>query len=305
MIDLHIHTTNSDGAYTTTQVLARVRELKLKAISITDHDTLAAYDELPADPGVEIVPGIELSAFYGSKLVHLLGYFFDVPVSRVPCAVSPDREERGTQDEELAQRDQGHWDGLADYLARARKRTQDTVRHICDHLREKEGIPVSYEELVEKGADKPTLALLALRLLTRGHAKNWREVGAVWGRIHRELENSYPPPSVEEGIGVLREAKALVVIAHPGSLPMDGAKLGEGAIKELTALGLQGLEVYHKRHKPADVEFYRGLAAQLSLATSGGSDAHCRGKQPEIGVVPVDDAILDKMREHHTKGYGA
>ncbi len=297
MIDLHIHTTCSDGAFTVQQVIDRSKELALKAISITDHDTLDGYRDLPADPGLEIVPGIELSTFYGGKLVHLLGYFFGVHVSRVPCAVCQSDKEHRTQDT-------GHWKGLTDYLIKVRKRNQDVLKHICDHLREEEGIPVTYEELLKKGAVRPTLALLALRLLSRGYAKDWREVGAVWGRIHRELEGKYPPPAIEAGIKVLKEARALIVVAHPGSLPMNGKGLAEDGVVELKEMGVHGLEVYHKRHKPEDSVFYKSLAKKHQLAVSGGSDAHCRGKEPEIGCVSVEDGVLDLLRQRFAQIYG-
>ena len=261
MIDLHLHTTFSDGAYTLEQVLAAAREAKLKAISITDHDTLAAYRHMPPSPGVEIIPGIELSCFWHQQLMHLLGYFLDVergtpntehggasPVSRVLSA--------GSQ--------------LHTYLQRARERNQDIVRDVCDHLREKEGIPVHYEELLEKKAGNPTLALLALRLLTRGHAKDWREVGAIWGRIHRELENRHPPPRIEDGIAALRDAQALIVVAHPGSLAMSNSELDREEVSVLKEMGIQGLEVYHKRHNAVQSERYLALAGEMGLAISGG-----------------------------------
>ncbi len=281
MIDLHLHTTYSDGAFTVQQVIARSKELALKAISITDHDTLEVYGRLPADPGLEIVPGIELSCFWQKRLIHLLGYFLTAGrASRVTSRVS--------KNDPMA--------SLDHYLIKVRKRNQDVLKHICDHLREKEGIPVTYEELREKGVARPTLALLALRLLSRGYAKDWREVGAVWGRIHRELEGKYPPPAIESGIKALKEARALIVVAHPGSLPMGGKGLAEDEVVELKELGVHGLEVYHKRHKPEDSVFYKSLAKKHQLAVSGGSDAHCRGKEPEIGCASVADGVLDLLR---------
>ncbi len=269
--------------------------MKLTAISITDHDTLVAYKHLAEEPGLAIVRGIELSCFWHEQLMHLLGYFLDVGrASRVTSRVSASGPET---------RDPGHATKLEAYLVRAKQRNRDIVRAVCDHLREKEKIPVSYEELLEKKAGNPTLALLALRLLTRGHAKDWREVGAVWGRIHRELENKIPPPTIEEGISVLRSSGALIVVAHPGSLAMTNKKLERQQVRELKEMGIHGLEVYHKRHKPEDNKLYLGLAAEMGLAISGGSDAHCRGKEPEIGCVEVGDDVLDRLRTKYAELY--
>jgi len=281
MIDLHIHTTYSDGAYSVEEVLAYARQLGLSAISVTDHDTLEAYKELGVVPGLEVVKGIELSSQWQGRLVHLLGYWLG------------DSGALGDSTPPL----------LREYLVRANKRNVDVVRHICDHLREAEGIPVTYEELVAQGAERPTLALLALRLLTRGHAKNWRQVGITWGKIHQQLENKFPAAGIEEGIEALTRARALIVLAHPGSLPMKGDGLSAEQIESLCGLGVHGLELYHKRHGDEAIELYGRIAAELGLVISGGSDAHCRGKEPDIGSVAVDESVLAAMKERYREIY--
>jgi 3',5'-nucleoside bisphosphate phosphatase len=246
-IDLHTHSTASDGTDPPAQVMRRAREAGLDVVALTDHDTLAGLPEarraLP--PGLELLTGMELSCRLDGRSVHMLAY-----------GVDPANAELAAECAAIVE-------------ARAGR-----ARRMVDRLREL-GVGITWPQVE---------ALAAGGLVGRPHiARAMVEAGAIerpdqaftdeWigagGRAH---VSRYAPDPVA-AIGLIRAAGGAAVLAHPGA-PSRAAKLSDETIAGLAAAGLAGLEVAHPDHDFAQRERLGALAASLDLVPCGGSDDH-------------------------------
>ncbi|MCB2231424.1 PHP domain-containing protein [bacterium] len=273
-IDLHMHTTCSDGKKTPSELLAMVRRSGVAAFAVTDHDTLDGFREIrdllePGDP--ELVPGIELSAKIGDRDVHLLAYLFD-----------PDHP------------------GLNLQLEEFRKKRERRGRMIVERLEEL-GLSVPFEE-VEKAAGEGVIGRphIAEAMVASGAIHTYEEA------FRKYISNSgpaYVPKSKMtpgEAINLTHEAGGVAVLAHPfiddmyEQLPM------------LVRHGLDGIEIYHYSHKSSDVDRARELARRYDLLPSGGSDFHGReSRNSIIGSSPVPMAFLDDLKTRALQIRGA
>ena len=245
MIDLHTHTTASDGRCTPPELVARAAAARVTVLSVTDHDTLAGCDPAAAacaDAGLEFVPGIEITAIRAGIDVHVLGYFID---------------RRST--------------ALLAFLADQRRRRLDRVRQMILRLG-KCGIELDAEAILQPGIGDPSRSVgrpwIARALVQRGHCATTGEAFERWlgrGRPAHVARIAAPP---EEIFTRIHEAAGIASLAHPGVLGHDDW------IPEFTSAGLDALEAYHSRHDAERTRHYLALAEQLGLAVSGGSDYH-------------------------------
>jgi 3',5'-nucleoside bisphosphate phosphatase len=246
-IDLHSHSTASDGTDPPAEVMRRARAAGLDVIALTDHDTLAGHDEarraLP--PGLTLVPGMELSCRLGGHSVHLLAYHVD------PAQA------------ELAEELQAM---TADRLRRARE--------MVGKLREL-GVDVTWEQVAAIAGDavvgRPHLAraMVAAGAIAgpeQAFSPDWIGAG---GRAYVSRYGLDP----ERAIRLVSAAGGVSVLAHPGS-PQRGWVIGDEAVERLARAGLGGLEVAHSDHDQAERLRLARLAGALGLAASGGSDDH-------------------------------
>ena len=245
MIDLHLHTTASDGTLSPADLVARAAAAGLTVISITDHDTLAGIPEgrLAADGhGLRLINGVEITGVEDGRDVHLLAYFFDPDAPDLIAFLGRQRADRIRRLREIAQR----LDALG-FGIQLQPLLQGTT-------------PASGRSL-----GRP---LLADALVAAGHARDRNDA------FDRLLGNSGPAyvPRVgatpDEVIAIVRRAGGLVSLAHPGLTRQDAL------IPRLAAAGLAALEVRHSDHDQETEERYRGLAVRYGLAVSGGSDFH-------------------------------
>lgn len=240
-VDLHAHSTASDGALAPRAAVRTAHAAGLAAFALTDHDTLAGIAEAQAEAdavGLRLVPGVELSVHQDGVEVHLLG---------------------------LHVRDV---DALQARLVRYRDHRRDRAEEMVARLNGV-GVPVTMEQV---------LAVAAGGAIGRPHvAKAIIALGAV--KDSREAFDRYlaagKPAYVEkvrleiaDGIALVHEAGGIAVIAHPGP---DGRR---ERIEPLVALGLDGLEVRHPSHSAEDTKRLAALAAHFDLVPSGGSDWH-------------------------------
>jgi predicted metal-dependent phosphoesterase TrpH len=275
MIDLHAHTTASDGSLTPTELVALARETGLSALGVTDHDTvggLAEATEAARGTGLELVPGVELSVDYPHGQFHLLGYFVDFT--------------RGPLLERLQY--------LQDYRFR---RNEKMVELMQQH-----GLPITMEDIAREAGGKvigrPHMALAMVR---KGL------VGSTQEAFDRYLADGRPChlPKVKllpaDAIALLHSAGAVTILAHPKYLQIsDSAELRT----ELVAFkeqGLDGIEVYYSQHTEAETALYQQFARELDFTISGGSDFHGRSKPTvKLGVVyqraGVPDEVMDGLR---------
>lgn len=263
MIDLHLHTTASDGALAPRDLVRRAAAAGLTIISVTDHDTLAGLREAAGaarELGMTCVPGIEITAVEEDRDVHVLGYFFD------PAAASLDR-----------------------FLKAQRADRVRRVREMCERLAAA-GMDVRADpalsappETSERSIGRPAIADALVR------AGLARDRDDAFERFIGRGGPAYVPRhgiSVAEVVQIIRAAGGVASLAHPVLASLDHR------IPELARAGLGALEARHSDH-PADVEArYRALAAELSLSVSGGSDFHgddsANGRS--LGVVTLEEA---------------
>ncbi|MQA88432.1 MAG: PHP domain-containing protein [Streptosporangiales bacterium] len=245
-IDLHSHSDASDGTEPPAEVVRRARAAGLDILALTDHDTVAGHREAAAalPPGLTLVPGVELSCLDEGSSVHLLGYLFD-----------PDEPE------------------LAAELERIRGDRARRGREMVDRL-VRLGVPVSWAQ-VQRIAGRAAVG--------RPHiAQAMVEAGAVPGVADafttewiaaggRAYVGRYGP-APDRAIRLVRRAGGVTVLAHPYA--ERGHVLGDDVLARLAEAGLDGVEVDHPDHEPADRTRLRGLARELGLVPTGCSDDH-------------------------------
>ena len=244
MIDLHLHTTASDGLLPPAVLVSRAAEVGLQTISITDHDTCAGMIEAEAaarQHGVRLVPGAEITAIEDGRDVHLLAYFLD------------------PQDATLTR-----------FFAAQRANRERRVRDIGDRLATL-GCAIDVESLIASAAARGRTVgrpQIADALIESGHGLDRDDVFARLLGTGRPAFLPRHGPRPEDVIVLVRNAGGLVSMAHPGLTAMDHL------IPRLAAAGLESLEVRHSDHDVATEQRYRELAARYRLAVSGGSDFH-------------------------------
>ena len=241
MIDLHLHTTASDGLLQPSELVSRAAECGLHTISVTDHDTcagLAEADDVGRRLGLRLICGVEITAIEDGRDVHMLAYFIDPE--------SP---------------------ALLEFLRAQRAQRVERVRQIGRRLAGL-GYAVDVEALstaVGRSIGRPQIADALVRA---GHATDRDD---AFTRLLGAGRPAFVPrrgPTPEAVITVVREAGGLVSMAHPGLTAMDHL------IPRLAAAGLQALEARHSDHDRATEDRYRQLATEHELAISGGSDYH-------------------------------
>jgi len=253
MIDLHSHTTASDGTFSPAQLVEEARRVGLRILGITDHDTFSGYDQavpLARQAGLELVCGIELSTKLHAHSVHLLGYF----LNDLDPGLMAFRE----------------W--IRDLQQSRRERN---VRLVA-RLREL-GLDITMEEAEARGGGMTGRPHFARLLVEKGYVSNMQQ---AFDDFLDESAKGYVTrrePRFAEAAQRIRQAGGIASLAHPIRMREDLA----GVLPQLCADGLSAIEVYHSDHSPAQTELYLKLAAQNRLMVTGGSDFHGAAK-PEI-----------------------
>lgn len=262
--DMHVHTTASDGRTGPAAVVEEARRLGLKALAITDHDSVDGLQPALAAGaalGVRVVAGVELSTEWEEEEVHILGYF-------LPLA------------------DQG----LRAKLEGLRAGRERRARRMVERLNEL-GYRLELEEVRRQAAGgalgRPHVARV---LIEHGY------VGSVEEAFRKLLDRGKPAYvprekiTPETAVRWLRELGALPVLAHPGLLGRDEL------VEQLVPAGLVGLEVYYPEHSAADIDRYLALAARFGLAVTGGSDYHGGGEgRAALGSAGVSLSLLEEL----------
>jgi predicted metal-dependent phosphoesterase TrpH len=264
-IDLHIHTSLSDGRTSPSKVVEIVRAKALAAFAISDHDSLEAYHDLKSfvpgnDP--ELITGVELSAGQGGEDIHILGYFVDLNSKRLNEAINDFKSERN--------------------------------RRALKMLKElnKLGIDVSMNlvrEIAGKSAvGRPHIADALVRVnAVKNYESAFRKYIGHGGPAYIPKLNLTP----KDAISLIHQARGLAFLAHPG---IAGAVR---YIDEFVRYGLDGVEVFHPLHSSDMRNRLKNIAAERSLLASGGSDYHGRrGHYGMIGSQPVPAGLLETMK---------
>ncbi len=263
-VDLHAHTTFSDGLLSPEALVARASEKRLAALAVTDHDTVDAVPRAraAAAAALELIPGIEMSTAFDGADLHILGYY-----------INPD-------DGPLRERLQGF----------QREREQRALA-IVERLRAL-GAPVDPEAVLELagpgvvGRPHVAAALVSAGLVTDIDEAFERYLGA-------QAPAYVPRPAFgpSEAIALIHAADGVSVLAHPGT------QMPDSVIERLRAAGLRGIEVWHPQHGAATVRRYRALAQRLGLLETGGSDFHGEHRSVDLGELPVPVTVLDPLKQ--------
>jgi predicted metal-dependent phosphoesterase TrpH len=254
LVDLHLHTTASDGRCTPREVVDRAAAAQVSVLAVTDHDTVGASAEVGRHAqahGIETIAGIEITAVEDGRDVHLLGYFLDVA------------------------------DGeLGAFLASQRGIRVGRLVQIAERLTEL-GMPVELPDLTAAAGDLSRTVgrpLVADLMIAAGYVADRREAFDRWLGADCPAFVPRSGASPERVIEIVHGARGLVSLAHPGRTRVSDARIGA-----LARAGLDAIEVYHSDHDAAAVEYYASLAHKLALLQSGGSDFH---GDPTHGVTP-------------------
>jgi len=258
-VDLHSHTTASDGALTPRQLVRLAAKHGVRVLAVTDHDSTAgipeAIDEARQLASLEIVPGLEINCDVPGAEIHVLGYCLDWDAPWFQAFLGEQREER-------------------------RRR----VHRICERLTEL-GMPIDPTEIFalvpEGSAGRPHVAQA---MVNRGYVKTVREAFdrylAATGPANVPRKRLTPV----EAVRVIRRARGVPVLAHPGLANRDEL------IPELVEAGLLGIETYYPEHSSAQTIAYREMCRRLGLVATGGSDFHgsqiSRAHHPGFENVP-------------------
>ncbi|MEO3938282.1 PHP domain-containing protein [Dermatophilaceae bacterium Soc4.6] len=274
-IDLHTHSTASDGTEPPAQVLRSAAAAGLDVIALTDHDTTRGWDEAGAavaETGVALVRGIEISCERGSTSVHLLGYLTDPAAPGLTGEIDQARASRVTRLERMV------------------------------GLMEEAGLPISYAEVrasVPEGAT-PGRPHIADALVRKGVVAHRDEAFARWLSNDSRFYVSHYAPDPVRAVELVVEAGGVAVMAHPftGS---PGRQSSDELIAEMTAAGLAGIEVWHRDNDGAGRERGLALADRLGLLVTGSSDYHGDGKRNRLGENTTAATVLDEL-EHRSSG---
>jgi 3',5'-nucleoside bisphosphate phosphatase len=262
MIDLHVHTTMSDGTLSPAEVVWYARDRGLRAIAVTDHDTVAGIgpaQEEGATLGVEVVAGVEISAHWATGIMHILGYFV--------CPDDPD---------------------LLACLAWLSQGRRERIPLILAKLRDLDVHATVAEVEAEAVGGVPGRPHVANIMRRKGYVSTLQE---AFDRYLRKGAPAYVVKTKlepEKAIDAITKAGGLPVLAHPYSLREDRDGRLEKTVRLLMNYGLRGIEAYYSKHTLEQTRAYLDLAARLGLTVTGGSDFHGSNKpEVEIGVVPA------------------
>lgn len=274
-LDLHLHTTHSDGSLPPAEVLALAQKAGVTALAITDHDITTGLPEAMeagARLGIEIIPGVEISSRFGDNELHILGYFLE------------------WRDPVLNQR-----------LAGLRASRHDRNPRIIERLRAL-GHDITYDEVRElAGTESVGRPHIARVLMDKGYVTSAKEAFDRFLAQGKPAYVSRELPEPAEAIAWIRAARGVPVLAHPLWAKKDGEGLYQ-LCEKLKAEGLGGMEVHYSTHNPRQTADLLDIARRLDLLVTGGSDFHGLTKPDiEVGVgrggltVPVK--LLDPLKK--------
>ena len=269
-IDLHNHTTASDGTLSPAETVVHAKLRGLSAIAVTDHDTpfgLPEAIEAGRAMNLEVVPGIEISVDYKGRGIHVLGYFIDPAASSLR--------------------------GLLQWVVAERRRRNETI---AAAMRE-DGIDVTLEKLVKSNPDSVLgRPHFAAALVEMGYASDvndaFRRFLDRGQRYYRK--RSYIP--LRQAFEVIRDAGGKAVMAHPLQYKLPEEELLV-LVRTLVDAGAVGMECLYSQYDEADSAYLMGLAERFGLCVTGGSDFHGKRKPIEMGTPPVPYELLEKLRE--------
>jgi hypothetical protein len=280
-VDLHTHTTASDGTLTPRALVALADRAQLAAVAVTDHDTVDGLAEAQAAArryeALRLVPGIEVSAAPPSGTLHLLGLGIDAAAPSVSRLGEFMRGSRAERNPRIVARLQALGVAIDMDDVRGAAAAIGAAGQVISRLH--------VAEALRRGGHVRTTKEAFERYLGRGAAAY--------------VERRRPPAA--EAIAAIHEAGGLAVLAHPVQLACDNRAQLERIVRDLAAAGLDAVEAYHSDHTPEQTRSCLDLAERLHLAVSGGSDFHGQPKpgakvgRPRVPVAALGEAFAARL----------
>ena len=256
IIDLHVHSTESDGTLTPEDLVAEAKKAELAAFALTDHDTCQGVGKampLAASAGIELIQVIELSTDYHGKEVHIVGLYIDI------------------ENEQLLKK-------TAEYRKCRSERNALMVEAL-----QKEGLSITMEELVAENPDCViTRANIARFLYEHGQIKSVREAFDRYIGDHCKCYVGRLKVASTDAVRLIKEAGGTAILAHPLLYGLSNTNL-QKMIDELKPAGLDGLEAIYSTYTTGEEQQMKRLARENGLLISGGSDFHGSNK-PDIAL---------------------
>ena len=274
-VDLHIHTSYSDGAFSPEKIVDTALDAELEAIAITDHDNVLSHSiakEYAKDKPIEIIQGVEINTLYKGYEVHILGYFMDLKNNDFLKLIKLQQQARVKQ-----------------------------TKEIITLLNKKAGIKITYDSIVQQVAPGGSIGRphIAKAITNAGGTSSVIE---AYNKYINDNSNVYvqrKTVSPFDAVEVIYDAGGIAVFAHPFDVD-----IADQLTKEMMNFGLRGLEVYHRKHSPAIIEYFSSLAEKYGLIITGGSDFHA--PNPNNGTIIMgknfvpewiyDELIKEKRR---------
>jgi 3',5'-nucleoside bisphosphate phosphatase len=268
-IDLHAHSTASDGTATPAELVREAAAAGLDVVGLTDHDSTAGWaeaTEAAGRAGVMLLPGVEISCRLHGISVHVLGYLFDPQDPALLAEFAATRQDR---------------------VHRARR----MVRRIAADY------PLTWQDVEAQVPYGATVGRphLADALVARGHVADRDEAFATILHSGSRYHVGHRAPEAADAVRLVRAAGGVTVMAHPLAA-RRGRVVPDAAIAGLADAGLAGLEADHRDHLPAEREHLRGLAAELGLLVTGSSDYHGSGKPNRLGENLTPPEVLAALQ---------
>lgn len=275
-VDLHVHSTYSDGTLTPTQLVDEALRMGLSAMALTDHDTVAGIPEAIEagnQKGLEIIPGIEISTSYKDKEIHIVGLFLDYENPTFLEAIGNERERRANRNEKLIERFQEY------------------------------GFAISIEELEALYPNSViTRAHFAAYMVLKGYVKTRDEAFDKYLGDGKPLYIPRERKTPEQAMAAIQAAGGVAVLAHPLLYHLTSHELKELCLT-CKKSGLAGIETMYSTYKGFDELTVRQLAHEVGLLESGGSDFHGANKPHiKLGVgmnnLAISYSFLEALRAH-------
>ena len=278
-VDLHLHSSSSDGLLPAGEVVSLAVEEGLSVMAITDHDTVSGVGDAVASgseyPSLKVIPGIEFSVAYVSGDLHLVGLFIDHENTDLLKKVSE--------------------------LTGARA---DRGLRMVEDLRSK-GINITYDEVIQEAEGgtigKPHIARI---LIKHGYASDFQDVFSKYLEDGRPGFAPKKKAALEEALSLVKSSGGIPVLAHPASLNFENFNTCREEIRRLYGMGVEGIEVYAAMHSESDVALFGFIAEEMGLMISGGSDFHGE-KNERLGYYGDGRPIPSEKLSSRLLGRGA
>lgn len=269
VIDLHTHSSVSDGTETPTELVESAKAAGIDVLGITDHDTVGGWAEAETAArrqGIALVRGIEITCREDSLSIHLLGYLTD-----------PDHA------------------ALMGELAKARDSRATRLERMVERMAEG-GIRITYPEVLAQVAPgaTPGRPHIADALIANGTIRHRDEAFEHWLHDRSPYYVHHYSLDPVEAVRLVREAGGVSVLAHPFTRTR-GDVMSDALVERMAAAGLAGLEAHHRDHGPDEVRHALELAERLDLLVTGSSDYHGTGKVNRLAEFTTPSEVLERI----------